>query len=70
MKNIWTLIKNNKWYIICFLCGLVFITFGGIYWGKICGKLLVGIGIILSAISALLGLKASDDNKMEWEELD
>lgn len=59
MKYLWSLIKDNKWYLCWVLTGLLCITFGGLYWSTIIGKLVVVFGIIATMVSVIIGLKNS-----------
>lgn len=66
--NNWiALIKENKIYLIVFILGLIVSAIGGIYVNAICGKIVLGIGIVISIISAIVGLR---NKSLEWEEFD
>lgn len=58
MKNIGEIVKSNKCYLFCSVCGIICTTFGGICWDSIIGKVLLGIGILLSMASIILGVQA------------
>lgn len=64
--NNWiALIKENKIYLIVFILGLIVSAIGGIYVNAIWGKIVLGIGIVISIISAIVGLR---NKSLEWEE--
>lgn len=67
MKEWFRLIKENIVYLIVFLLGLVLSTIGGMYLDAGWGMIILGIGIFISFISAILGLRNKD---LEWEEFD
>lgn len=65
MKDLWSIIKENKLYLFLVFAGLLCITFGGIFWCTLAGKIAVILGITLTMISTILGLISSG---IFWEE--
>ena len=65
MKDFWSIIKENKLYLFLVFAGLLCITFGGIFWSALVGKIVVILGITLTMISTILGLINSG---IFWEE--
>lgn len=67
IKDWFGLIKENLSYLIVAVVGLVLLAVGGVYFTELIGKILFFVGLLLSIISIILGLR---NKGLEWEEFD
>ena len=67
IKDWFGLIKENLSYLIVAVVGLVLLAVGGVYFTELIGKILFFVGLLLSIISIILGLR---NKGLEWEKFD
>lgn len=67
IKDWFGLIKENLSYLIVAVVGLVLLAVGGVYFTELIGKILFFVGLLLSIISIIMGLR---NKGLEWEEFD
>ncbi len=61
------LMKENIWYLITSISGIVLVAIGGVYWNILLGKIMLIVGILTAIIALVLGLR---NKGIEWEHFD
>ena len=65
MRGLWSIIIENILYLFLVFAGLLCITFGGIFWYALVGKIVVILGVVLTMASTVFGLI---NTRIFWEE--